>query len=77
MWMLMEDILYFRLLDLRFPRAEVTAAGWIRLLKNMKEAGIVAGHISIPEEAVLLPDEEMYLRDFAHNELSVRSAFRR
>lgn len=43
----------------------------------MKEAGIVAGHISIPEEAVLLPDEEMYLRDFAHNELSVRSAFRR
>lgn len=73
----MEDTLYFRLLDLRFPRAEVTSAGWVRLLKNMKEAGIVAGHISIPEEAVLLPEEEVWLKDFAHNELSVRAAFRR
>ncbi|XP_050734577.1 uncharacterized protein LOC127007509 [Eriocheir sinensis] len=65
------------LLDMRFPQASVTYAGCVKLLKSMKAAGISSGHISIPENVLLRKDELEWLKEFAFDELPVRSAFRR
>ncbi|XP_045127484.1 uncharacterized protein LOC123514006 [Portunus trituberculatus] len=65
------------LMDLRFPRAEVTYLGWVNLLKTVKKARIGVAHISIPEEVVLLQKEHDWLENFAHKKIAIRCAFRR
>lgn len=74
---LIEINICFRLLDIRFPRASVTYAGCVKLLKSMKVAGVSSGHISIPENVLLRKEELEWLKGFAFDELPVRSAFRR
>lgn len=62
-------------MDIRFPRARVTAAGWGQLLQGFKKRGVIVGHITIPEDAVFHEEEYQLLRDTAHAEL--RSDFRK
>lgn len=73
----MGNIVCFSLMDLRFPRAEVTYAGWVKFLKNVRKAQIGVAHISIPEEVTLLQKEHDWLENFAHKKLAIRCAFRR
>ncbi|KAG7173876.1 NACHT, LRR and PYD domains-containing protein 10-like 8, partial [Homarus americanus] len=38
-------------MDIRFPRANVSVAGWEQLLERLQQSGVHVGHISIPEDA--------------------------
>lgn len=74
---LIENIICFRLIDLRFPEASITCDGWAKLLKVMKDTGVSSGHISIPEELCLKDNDLKSLKEFAFSKMSVRGAFRR
>ncbi|KAG0722256.1 hypothetical protein GWK47_044841 [Chionoecetes opilio] len=66
-----------KLIELRFPRSPLTSAGCIRLLKNMKKAGVSADYLSIPEEVVLQQDEQKWLEDFARHAFGGLCTFHR